>query len=165
MFEQTQNQMLFGSKKESYFDQLAIAGKTAKTLATEQPLVKAANAQLDGDSKTWEQWGENQAGNYLGSLVPSIAADVGEVLDDRPRKSLGFKNPALRRIPIVREKAEASKVRVPTAERGGTMRKILRTIDPFNTRQVEMKPYIYGTPKKRLPDEARDVLDRDKREQ
>jgi len=166
LFEQSQHRALYAPKgKESYFNSLAIAGKTAKTLATEQPLLRTADSYLDSESKTWEEWTENQTGSYLGSFVPLIAADVGEVLDDRPRKSSGFKNAALRRIPVIREKAEESKLRVPTAERGGTMRKILRAIDPFNTRQVEMKPYIYGTPKQRLPEEVRDALDRDRREQ
>ncbi|HEX8397823.1 MAG TPA: transglycosylase SLT domain-containing protein [Pyrinomonadaceae bacterium] len=166
LFEQSQHRALYAPKgKESYFDSLSLAGKTAKTLATEQPLLRAADSYLDSESKTWEEWTENQAGSYLGSFVPSIAADVGEVLDDRPRKSSGFKNAALRRIPVIREKAEESKLKVPTAERGGTMRKILRAIDPFNTRQVEMKPYIYGTPKKRLPEDVRDALEQDRREQ
>lgn len=166
LFEQSQHRALYAVKgKAKVFDSLAIASKAGKTLATEQPLVRAADNYLDSNNQTWEEWGENQAGSYLGSFVPSIAADAGEVLDDRPRKSSGFKNAALRRIPVIREKADESKLKVPTAERGGTMRKILRAIDPFNTRQVEMKPYIYGAPKKRLPEDVRDALDRDKREQ
>jgi hypothetical protein len=165
LFEQTQHAALYADKKQkSAFDAWEKSAETsariAKTLAAEQPLLKSTTELFDeSENGTWKDRAAQTAGNYLGSFVPSIAADAGEVMDDRPRKTRGFKNAVLRRIPIARRAAEESKVRVPTAERGGAMRKILRAVDPFNTRQVMMRPYIYGAPKTPIPADLEDILE------
>ncbi len=111
------------------------------TIATDQPFVKAGEDYLGAKKSLSER-----AGGLVGSFVPTLVSDVGEVLDEEPRKAKGFTNSVIRRIPVLREKAEKSTGGVSKKERGGILRRAVRAVDPVNTRS--QKIYKYGRAEK-----------------
>lgn len=125
------------------------ASETAKDIVFEQPLMGAFKDVFEGKSKVLGE----RAGSLAGSFVPTLLADAGEVGDEKARKASGysakqqkgkswadvqakgFQNTFARRVPILRNyAAEESKSGVSPKERGGALRRLVRAVDPFNTR-------------------------------
>lgn len=130
------------------------AGKIAKSVGYvgeqaifEQPLLKAAE---DYKPSKLTKNPLNAAGSFVGSFIPTIINDAGEVLDDKARKasaekgaSLGeqFTTPIIKRIPVARISLKESKGGVDATERGGIVRRLIRAADPLNTRSAKKYKY------------------------
>lgn len=75
----------------------AIVGKTI----AEQPLLEGAANVVD--VLTGEKSPEEEAGRLVGSFVPTIVSDVGELIDPKQRQAEGFTAQIEKRIPGVRQ--------------------------------------------------------------
>jgi hypothetical protein len=111
-------------------------------LALEQPLAQATKNLFESKSAS------EAGGNYVGSFVPAIVKDVGEVTDPQARKLYADKNasswekfitPLMGRVPGLRQRLPVDTSKEPT-ERGGVLRRAVRAIDPFNTTTEGMGP-------------------------
>jgi hypothetical protein len=116
------------------FDERATRGaKAVVGVATEQPLFKAIKETM-GDRSLGEL-----GGAYVGSFVPTIISDVGDVMDKNARQAKGFTAQILKRVPpLVPKYNRKALPPSPTPiggpdERGDPARRMLRAIDPFST--------------------------------
>ena len=121
---------------------------------TNQPLLSSSGSVIQTIKKA--KAGEF-AGNLAGGLIPTLISDIGEVMDSEARtgsgysatnkretiakelefQGKGFKNSLTKRVPVLRTfTADKSDSGVPQAERGGVLRRILRAVDPFNSRYL-----------------------------
>jgi hypothetical protein len=126
--------------------------ETAEDLIFDQPLMSSTK-DIYNTAKKGNYGG--MIGNIAGGLIPTLASDAGEVIDEKPRTSSGYlkdqnrktfegemafqgrslRNSFMRRIPVVRQFTvpEATNTVTPE-ERGGVLRRAVRAVDPFNTR-------------------------------
>jgi hypothetical protein len=137
---------VFNAAREATFDTI-----------TEQPLMEATGSLLKSVKKG--KLGEG-VGGVIGGYVPTLVSDVGEVLDEKPRTSSGYKkgepataaaaygrqrrgfnNSVLRRVPGIRTYVDESTYAPGPEIRGGMLRRAVRAIDPFNSRPaLQYKP-------------------------
>jgi hypothetical protein len=126
------------------------AWEVAEDAIFEQPLMESTGSVYKSVKKA--KFGQ-MLGGITGGYVPTLVSDVGEVLDDKPRTSSGYKkddpdtaaakyaaqqrgfnNSVLRRVPGLRTYADESTYAPGPEIRGGMLRRAVRAIDPFNTR-------------------------------
>ncbi|MCA1623241.1 MAG: hypothetical protein LC778_05485, partial [Acidobacteria bacterium] len=131
----------------------AMAKRFGKDVIATNPLAQSAFSD-DFKHKDWGGW----LGSKLAAPIPRILQEIGEVLDDEPRKywDEGFLAQFKIKIPGWRESLPASDSYVgTTAERGDIWRRFLRLLDPVktvkeNAPQSDLPNVPIGTKKEQL---------------
>jgi hypothetical protein len=175
MYEQNQNNQAKG--KGAFTSMFDTAVEVGSENIKELPQLKGSLEYLYS-----KQLAPSMAGGFVGTFIPSILNDWGEIIDTEARtkqtypkkaynaagkeknenarnKMAEFYKPITGRIPFIREMVNpVSTSNVPNSERGGFLRRLVRSFDPLMTRSEGIEPNVstFNTKKTKAGKEAKE---------
>lgn len=136
----------------------AMTKRTTKDLLNLNPLTSQEFKKDD-----WASFAGSKANSMTPFLNLKILQEIGEVLDEKPRKywEEGFGAQYLIKIPVAREALPESKNYIGgSQERGGAGRRFLRTIDPLQlVKEKSKQKYLPNTPLEKKKKAKKDEFD------